>query len=94
MKKAVKFLAMVMVAGVLVTGCGAAAPSGTYERGNISFNFGRNSVIVTEGNANVTCDYEMDSDGTITFELEGEELTCTYDAEHDVIDFYGTQYTK
>lgn len=93
--KVVKFLASVMVVSSLLTGCGGAkTPDGTYENGGVSFNFGKDTVIVTEGSANVTCDYKMNSEGTITFELEGDELTCTYDEEHDVINFDGEQYTK
>ena len=93
--KAFKVLAMVMVAGTLLTGCGVAStPSGTYAKSGFSFNFGKDTVIVTEGSASVTCDYEMDKDGNISFVLEGDTLTCEYDAEHDVINFWGEQYTK
>ena len=72
----------------------AAKPSGTYSTYDLSFNFGDETVIVTEGSANVTCDYEIDDEGNITFELEGDTLTCTYDEEHDVIYFMGEMYTK
>ena len=93
--KAFKVLAMVMVAGTLLTGCGGpSTPSGTYEKGIISFNFGKDTVIVTEGNSSITCDYEIDKEGNISFELEGDTLTCEYDEEHDVITFWGEQYTK
>lgn len=100
--KLMKVLAMVMVVGSILTACGGATkPSGTYADSNasmfsssVSFNFGDETVIVTEGSANVTCDYEIDDEGNITFELEGDTLTCTYDEEHDVIYFMGEMYTK
>lgn len=94
-KNLMKVLAMVMVVGSILTACGGAAkPSGTYSTYDLSFNFSDETVIVTEGSANVTCDYEIDDEGNITFELEGDKLTCTYDEEHDVIYFMGEMYTK
>lgn len=93
--KVTKLLAMVMAVGCILTACGGPVkPSGTYSTYDLSFNFGDETVIVTEGSANVTCDYEIDDEGNITFELEGDTLTCTYDEEHDVIYFMGEMYTK
>ncbi|MBO5388102.1 MAG: hypothetical protein J6A59_08185 [Lachnospiraceae bacterium] len=93
--KAFKVLAMVMVAGTLLTGCGGpSTPSGTYEKSGFSFNFDKDTVIVTEGENSLSCDYEMDEEGNISFELRGTQYTCKYDAENDVINFWGEQYTK
>lgn len=94
-KNLMKVLAMVMVVGSVLTACGGPAkPNGTYSTYDLSFNFGEDTVIVTEGSAHVTCDYEIDDEGNITFELEGDTLTCTYDEEHDVLYFYGEMFTK
>jgi len=92
--KAVKFLGMVMVAGSILTACGTAKPNGVYENGGVSLDFGNKSVTVTEGNASLTSNYEMGKDGLITFELRGNEMTCTYDKENDEINLYGETYTK
>lgn len=95
MKNLVKILTVVMITGSLLVGCGGTAkPDGTYTNEELSFNFGSDSVIVSEGDASVTCDYEMDSEGTITFELEGDEMTLTYDADHDVINYDDDEYIK
>ena len=86
---------MVMVAGCMLIACGGAKkPSGTYENDGLSFKFGDKTVIVSEGKSGETCTYEIDSEGNISFELEGDTLTCTYDEEYDVIYFWGEMYTK
>jgi len=87
--------AMVMVTGCMLIACGGAKkPSGTYENDGVSLNFGSKTVIVSEGKASEECAYEIDSEGNISFELEGDPVTCTYDAEHDIIRFLGEKYTK
>lgn len=93
--KTVKLLAMVMVATSLLTGCGGTAkPSGTYGNGDVSFKFGKDTVIVTEGEYSSTVDYTIDSEGNIIIAPDTDELKATYDAENDVIKFYGQQYSK
>jgi len=94
--KLVKVVAMTMVmaVGSLLIACGVKKPSGTYSNDGVTLDFGNKTVLVTEGRASEKCEYEIDADGVITFELEGDVVTCTYDEEHDVIRFLGEKYTK
>ena len=94
--KLVKVLAatMVLTVGSFLVACGAKKPSGTYSCDGSSFKFKGDTLIVTEGSVSKECDYEMDEDGTIEFELRGRSYTCTYDEEEDVIIFWDEEYTK
>lgn len=95
MKKGIAVLTAGMMIMSMITGCGGAArPDGDYSSGEVTLSFGDESVMVQEGDELITSDYEITEDGTITFELEGEEMTCTYDEEEDEISMYGRSYKK
>ena len=96
MKKTVRFLAVFIVSLSVLTGCGSSVekPKGTYSHGDVSFKFSGDSVTVTEGESSIKSSYTIDEEGKIVFELEGDEVEATYDAESDDISFYGTTYRK
>lgn len=95
MKKLLKYVVTILMAGLLLTGCGSVKkPDGTYVRGTVSLTFADKTVTVVEGSDSKKCEYSITKDGTVTFTLEGSKMTATYDKSTDSVKMEGKSYVK
>lgn len=98
MKKMRKLIAVAALAVSVftLTACGTKKPNGTYSNGTTYFDFAKDDVIIKDGYTQdpLSFKYDIDSNGNITIDPTGENITATYDSEKDSIECGSTEYRK